>query len=115
MIKITKGDAVILRFTAYSSPGVVQNLTGATFSTQMMGPGGKLVTFANAKHAITSAAAGTFTLTLSAADTALLAESSAEQIKKVEGREIKTTITQSALPFTVRADILIVYPATPRS
>lgn len=115
MIKITRGDAITLRFTVYSAPGVVLDLTGATFSTQMMGPGGKVVTYATAKHAIISAAAGTFSLTLTAVDTALLERSTEEQIKRVEGREIKTTITQSELPFTVRADSLIVYPETPRS
>lgn len=115
MIKITKGNAITLNFTAKKTPTSVLNLTGASFATQMMGPGGKVVSFNNSKHTILVAASGTFSLTLSAADTALLDRSTEEQIKKLEGREIVTTITQSGLPFTVRASLLIVYPETPRS
>ncbi|MFA7333660.1 MAG: hypothetical protein WC130_05120 [Kiritimatiellia bacterium] len=117
MIKLTKGDSATLRLTALSAPETPHDLTGASFSTQMRGPGGKAVTFAHGKHSITSAVAGTFTLALTPTDTALLEISTDEQIKKVEGREIKTTITQNAgaSVLTVRANILIVYPETPRS
>lgn len=68
-LQFTQGDNVILNLSATDGNGNAINITGATFSTQILGAAGAVQTFANAKHAIVSAPLGTFTLTLSAADT----------------------------------------------
>jgi hypothetical protein len=106
MIKITQGDQATLQLTAENGEGVAHNLTGATFETKIIGTSGTQ-TFANAKHAITSAAAGTFTLTLDEADTVLL---------KLGKRDIVTKVTQSSNDVYFHAySIIQVLQATPEN
>ncbi len=96
MLKITLGDYAVLVLTAKSGddPSLPIDLTGATFETQIRGPGGDVVTFANSKHQadpdqVTNT--GVFRLTLNATDTASLAAG--------PHREILTKITLSAQPI----------------
>lgn len=107
MLKITQGDYVVLNFTAQNGTGTAHNLTGATFETKIMGSDGALDTFNNGHHAIVSAANGTFTLTLSESETALL---------KLGAREIVTKVTQGghALHFHGKG-ALVVQPADPEA
>ncbi len=72
MISFTQGDTAILNLTANTGtcPPTPMNITGATFTTYILGAAGVVEEFDNSQHAIVDAAEGTFTLTLSAEDTA---------------------------------------------
>lgn len=107
MIQFTQGDNAVLNLTATDGNGNPVDLTGATFTTYIKSPNGSAVSvFNNTKHAIVSAAAGTFTLTLSPTDTAACGEG--------ENKEILTVITQSAKPIYFHGfNMLTVYPAVP--
>ncbi len=92
MLRITQGDgSVVFNFTAVNNSLPV-DLTGATFQTQVRGPGGTLVTFPNNQHVANpdqTTNKGKFTLTLSAANTAA--------ISVAEGHEVVTKITISGV------------------
>lgn len=68
-LEFTQGDDVVLNLVATDGDGNPINITGATFSTQILGqnPNGPVV-FGNSQHAITDATTGQFTLTLSQSD-----------------------------------------------
>lgn len=108
MIEITQGESAVLQLTAtIDEDETPLDLTGASFSSQVLGPNGKVVTFANAKHAIVSAAAGTFTLTLDTSDTAL--------IDVGRDKELVVSISQGAGLKVVRDLLLNVLPLRPQA
>ncbi len=92
MLRITKGDgSVVFNFTAVNNSLPV-DLTGATFSTQVRGPGGTLVTFPNSQHTANpdqTTNKGKFTLTLTKENT--------DAIAVGEGHEVVTKITISSV------------------
>lgn len=105
-MKITQGDTAVLQLKATTDGTTAFDLTGAVFTTKVRGPGA-VVSFDNTKHAVVSAPAGTFTLTLSAADTASLSLGSA--------KEMLTTVVQGGSTRSFRAAILTVLPPAPTS
>lgn len=106
-ITITQGDAPTLTLYATDGNGNPVNLTGATFSTQILGPNGVgPVTFGNAQHAIVNAADGEFTLTLAASDTPNLGIGA--------NKDILTQITIAGVStYYWGRGILQVMPSTP--
>lgn len=107
MIDITQGETVILNLTAEVDEDTPFDLTGAVFSTKIRGLENRVVTLADAAHAIVSAAAGTYTLTLTAANT--------QALEPGVGKEIVTTVTQGAGVKVFRAEILNVLPPFPQA
>jgi hypothetical protein len=105
MINITQGDYAVLNLTAQDGNGNPVNLTGATFSTQIVGTNGVVVTFGNSQHAIVNAALGQYSLTLAQADTSNCGIGA--------NKDILTTISQSGNPVTYRGRILTVNPPVP--
>lgn len=107
MITFTQGDNAILALTAQDGQGNAINISGASFSTQIMGKAGAGVqTFGNSKHTIVSGISGTFTLTLSPTDTALCGLG--------VGKEIVTLITISSSQISYHGkNALTVLSATP--
>lgn len=74
VLRITQGDAVTFNLTA-ANAGVPEDLTNASFSTQIRGPGQTIVTFPNSQHTANPDQVnfkGQFTLELSSSDTASL-------------------------------------------
>jgi hypothetical protein len=70
-ITFSQGDDAVLTLQAVDNQGNPVDITGASFSTQILGPNNTgAVTFPNGQHAITNAAQGLFELTLSETDTA---------------------------------------------
>lgn len=105
-LSFTQGDNVVLNLNAQDGNGNPINITGATFSTQIMGPAGVVATFGNSQHAITNAALGQFTLTLAQADTNNCAAG--------PNKDIITGITISGVKTTLRGiGILTVYGDVP--
>lgn len=76
MLRITQGDgSVVFNFTAVNNAQPV-DLTGATFSTQIRGPGGTIRVFPNDQHTANPDQVlykGKFTLALTKEDTDSLA------------------------------------------
>lgn len=108
MIEITQGESAVLQLTAtVDEDETPHDLTGASFSSTVLGPNGKLVTFGNSKHAIVVAASGTFTLTLDTADTALI-DTGVE-------KELVVTVTQGSNVKVFRDLLLKVLPARPQA
>ena len=110
MITFTQGDNnVVINLTALDGSGNPINLTGASFSTQILGPNPVgPVTFGNSQHAIVSAPMGTFTLTLAngGADTASCGVGA--------NKDLLTKITISGAVIYYRAkSILTVYSPVP--
>ncbi len=107
MITFTQGDNAILNLTAQDGNGNPINLTGASFSSQILGANGAgVVTFGNSQHTVIDVTAGTFQLTLSPTDTAACGLG--------DNKEIVTTIVQSSLPVAYHGvAILKVLPAVP--
>jgi hypothetical protein len=106
MISFTQGDTPVLNLTAQTGAGNPFNLTGASFQTQIKGPNGVIATFDNGQHAITSAAGGTFTLTLASTDSANCGTG--------PGKDIITQVTQgSSITYFRGMGILTVFPNTP--
>ena len=70
MITFTQGDNAVLNLTATDGSGNPVNLTGASFTTLIKAQNTVVVSFPNSQHSIVSAVNGTYTLTLSAMDTA---------------------------------------------
>lgn len=113
IIQFTQGDNnVVLNLTAQDGLGNPVNLTGASFSTQVLGPnGGSIATFPNGQHVANPDQVGNpgkFTLTLanSGADTAACGVG--------YGKQILTTITIGGAIVTYRGvGILNVFPPTP--
>lgn len=89
-IVLTQGDTVALSLALKNGDGTAFDLTGATFETKAKS-GEAQVTFANSKHAIVSASAGTFTLSLNATDTASIGLGAVKdlQVKVTQGSNIK--------------------------
>jgi hypothetical protein len=110
MIKITQGDTALLTFTAKNGEGVAVDLTGAVFSTEVVGKDNEIVNIPNASHTVDPdqvTNTGKFVVSLTAAETAAF---SAE-----DGKEIVTEITQGGSVINYRAaNILTVYPKQPR-
>jgi len=104
MITLTSGDTSPLSLTAESN-GSAFDLTNASFQTLIKGAKGTRI-IGNSAHAIVSAPAGTYTVTLSAADY--------EAIGTGVGKEIVTKVTQGSNVTHFRAtNILTIYPGIP--
>lgn len=72
MISFTQGDdGILLNMTATDGDGTLVDLTGATFVTQIKGPGADLVTIPNGQHTIKNQTThrGEYTITLLTANT----------------------------------------------
>ncbi len=109
-ITFTQGDNnVVLNLTATDGNGNPINITGASFSTQILGPNNVgPVTFGNSQHALVSGPAGTFTLTLAnnGGDTASCGIG--------ENKDILTTVTLSSSVINLLGrGILAVRPPVP--
>jgi hypothetical protein len=75
MITFTQGDTAILNLTAQDGDGNPIDITGATFTTSMVGAGGAIVEFPNSQHTANPDQVnftGQFTLSLSDTDTPLV-------------------------------------------
>lgn len=83
-IEFTQGDVTTLLLIATDESGNPVDLTGASLSTQILGPNGVgPVTFPNSQHTIAPdqvANRGKFTLDLSSEDTASCGDDTAKQI-----------------------------------
>jgi hypothetical protein len=105
----TQGDNVVLQLQATDDNGNPQNITGATFSSEILAqnsPTPGAVTFGNSQHAITNATFGMFTLTLAQTDTS--------NVGYGFNKDIITAVTIGGNQTTYRGmGILNVYPATP--
>jgi hypothetical protein len=91
MIKITQGDTAVLNFTATDGQGAPIDLTGASFTTTMVGLDGAIVSFPNNQHVANPDQVnfrGQFTLTLSIDDTM--------QLRPNNFKDVVTQIVQSA-------------------
>lgn len=108
-VTITQGDTPTITLTAQTGSGTNFDLTGATFQTQILGPNGTIATFANSKHTADpdqTTNTGKFTLTLTAADTALIGVG--------VDREIVTKVTQgSSVTYFHGVKVLTVLPNKP--
>lgn len=106
MIIFTQGDTAVLNLTATDGNGNPINLTGASFTTYIKGPNGVISSFGNSQHAIVTAAAGTFILSLAALDTAACGLGANKDILTV------VVVGQSTINYR-GAGILTVYPPVP--
>lgn len=108
-MQFSQGDNAILTLTAQDGNGNAINLTGATFSTQILGANGStlpIAVFGNSQHTITNSAQGIFTLTLSATDTANCGLGT--------NKEVVTAITQSGnVIYFHGPNVLTVLPNVP--
>lgn len=110
-VDFTQGDDVTLSFIATDDNSNPINLTGASLSTQILGPNGLgPVTFPNSQHTLANQTTnpGQFTLALgnAGANTAACDTGSAKQIL--------TTAIIAAVSTTYRGvNILTVYPPVP--
>lgn len=108
MISFTQGDTALLTLTATDGSGNPIDLTGATFTTQIKGPNGIIVSFPNSQHTILNQTTnlGQFTLALSTLNTAACGLGS--------NKEILTQIVQGASTiFYHGGAILAVLPPVP--
>lgn len=108
-IDFTQGDVVVLELIATDDQGNPFSLTGASLSTQILGPNtvGPVV-FDNSQHTIAdqSTNTGQFSLALATDDTADCGEG--------EHKQILTTATISGVITTFRGvNLLTVYVAVP--
>lgn len=105
---VTQGDTITFQLVAMGDDDSYHDLTGASFVTTLKGVGGAIVSISDSAH--TEAAnqvtdPGEFTLSLTAAQTALL--------QPGKGKEILTKVTQGGNIRHFRASILTVLPAVP--
>lgn len=108
-IEFSQGDTVTLALLATDDQGIPVSLTGATLSTQILGPNtiGPII-FPNGQHTLgtQSTAPGTFTLALSTANTNACGEG--------QHKEILTQVTISgAVTYFRGENLLTVYPSVP--
>lgn len=106
-LEFSQGDQVTLSLVATDDSGNPINLTGASFSTQILGANGVgPVVFLNGQHTIVTAASGIFTLALSVTDT--------PNCGLGLHKEIITQITIGGAPQYYRGvNLLTVYPPVP--
>jgi hypothetical protein len=105
-IQFSQNDTATLVLTASDGNGNPINITGASFSTQILGPNGAIAVFGNAKHTIVNAVLGQFQLALLQTDTAQCATGSS--------KDIVTQITIGASSVYFRGNgIVTVYPPVP--
>lgn len=106
-LEFTQGDNAVLTLVATDDSGNPQNLTGASFSSQILGANGTgPVPFGNSQHAIVSAINGQFTLTLANTDT--------PNCGLGQYKQIITTVTIAGVVTNYRGvRILTVYPPIP--
>lgn len=106
-ITFTQGDEANLLFYVQDQNGNPVNLTGATFSTQIVGANGVgPVTFPNSQHTIVNATLGQVQLALATTDTQACGEGS--------NKSVVMTITQSGAPLNFWGNgILTVLPPSP--
>lgn len=109
-IEFTQGDTVVLELQATDDEGNPVNLTGATFSTQILGPNPNgPVTFLNSQHTLgnQSTNPGAFTLALASTDTGNCGEGG--------NKDIITEVVISGATTYFRGQSLLsrVYPAIP--
>ena len=109
-IAFTQGDDTTLELIVTDDQGSPVDLTGASLSTQILGPNGVgPVTFPNSQHTIDPdqlTNRGKFSLALSADDTISCGEGSAKQI-------ITESIISGASVFYRGVNLLTVYPNVP--
>ena len=106
MIAFTQGDTATLQLTAQDGNGNPINISGATFTTYILGNEGIVATFPNSQHSIVSASNGQFTLALGTGDTT--------QCGSGNNKEILTKIVQGGSTVYYRGiGILTVYPPVP--
>lgn len=83
-IEFTQGDVIVLELIATDDSGNPVDLTGATLTTQILGPNtAGVVTFPNSQHTIASdqvANRGKFSLALASGDTANCGDGAGKQI-----------------------------------
>jgi len=105
----TQGDTVSLAFIATSDTGIPVNLTGATLSTQILGPNGVgPVTFPNSEHTLGNQTTnpGSFTLNLQPSDTA--------NCNIGQNKEVLTeAVISGAVTYYRGESLLSVYVAVP--
>lgn len=106
-LDFVQGDTAVLGLQATDDIGNLVNITGASFSTQILSTNGDApAQFGNGQHAITNAALGQFTLTLATTDT--------PNCGLGLNKEILTTITIGLVVQTYRGvKLLNVYSAVP--
>jgi len=107
MITFTQGDTATLNLTAQDgTTGAPFDITGATFTSYILGPGGVVVSFPNSQHTIVTANLGQFTLALGTTDTAAC--------NVGPNKDILTKIVQSGSTIYFRANgIVQVLPPVP--
>jgi hypothetical protein len=106
MIIISQGDNAILTLIAQNGDGTPINLTGASFSTQIMGPTGTPVVFGNSQHTANPDQVdftGYFTLTLAQTDTANLGAGSNKEIVTL------ITLNSNQVSFHGVAQLTVLY------
>lgn len=109
VMTITQGDTPTFTLTAQNGDGTNYDLTGAVFTTQILGKAGTIVTLANAAHtadADQTTNKGKFTLVLTAANT--------QALLLGPEHEIVTKVVQGSLVTYFHApNILTVLPPRP--
>jgi hypothetical protein len=107
-VEVTQGDDITFQFTAQDGLGNPVGLTGAMFSTQILGPNGQGVeVFPNSQHAIVDAPNGVFQLTLTEAQSATLGLGA--------NKDIVTQIVIAGKQTSYRGQsILTVWPSVPQ-
>lgn len=108
MIQFTQGDTPTLNMTAQDGDGNPVDISGASFSTQILGPTGALVTIPNSQHTIVLGSAGTFQIALTALNTQACAVG--------PNKDVVTQITQGpGVTYFRGQGILTVQPSVPQS
>ena len=106
-LSFTQGNnPVNLNLVATDGNGNPVDITGASFTTQILGPLGAIVSIPNSQHTITNGPAGAYTVALT------LAQSQACNIGP--NKDILLTAVQGSQTTTYRGQgILTVYPPVP--
>ncbi len=105
--EFTQGDTASLELVAVDDSGNPINLTGASFSTQILGANGVgPVIFGNSQHTVINGPLGQFALALATGDTANCGEGA--------NKQIITTLTIGGVIETCRGvNLLTVYAPVP--
>jgi hypothetical protein len=108
-LEFTEGDNATLSLVATDDSGNPKDLTGASLSTQILGPNGiGPLTFPNSQHTIANQTTnrGQFSLALGTGDTAACGEGTGKQI-------ITEASVSGVITFYRGVNILTVYPSVP--
>ena len=105
-IVFTQGDLAVLNLQATDGDGNPIDISGSTFTTQIKGPNGVIVSFPNSQHAIVDGPNGFFSLTLQPNDTSSCGLGT--------NKDILTQIVSGGSPIYFRGQgILTVNPPVP--